>query len=94
MENETWGPENCDPFEGSGIGFYRCNLCGTVNGSWDVHKHGGCIKCGHKRISTTNLSFLEKITQVAKHPLIFTRQFGVYFKDLWNALVIYVKAKL
>ena len=54
-------------FEGNGLPFYRCMLCGTVVSIWDVKK-GGCQKCGHVKIQPTKLSSFEKISQIIKHP--------------------------
>jgi hypothetical protein len=54
-----------------GLLFYRCNLCNRVVSPWDLNKHRGCGKCGHSKISETNLNMIEKIVQIAKHPKIW-----------------------
>lgn len=51
--------------------FYRCYLCGSVVSQWDIDKHNACLNCGHSKISPTNLSLLEKIVQIFKHPAIW-----------------------
>ena len=85
---------NYDPYEGSGVGYYRCNLCGTPNAPWDIEKHGGCRKCGHKRIFTTNLSFFEKVGQVFRFPWRFTCQFWYFIRDHVKAAYYYIKSRL
>lgn len=55
-----------------GLMFYRCLLCTSVVSKWDIHEHKGCSKCGHGRIKPTNLSLLEKLVQIFKHPKIWT----------------------
>jgi len=55
-----------------GLIFYRCNLCHKVVSVWDLQKSKGCHKCGHSKISPANLTFFEKIVQIAKHPNIGT----------------------
>ncbi|MEJ2336567.1 MAG: hypothetical protein P8Y26_13195, partial [Gemmatimonadales bacterium] len=59
---------NCDPFEGKGVGFYRCLVCGKVCAPWDLPKYHGCRKCGSVRLRTTNLSFFEKIIEIIRQP--------------------------
>lgn len=54
----------------NGLIFYRCRLCGHIVSEWDV-KEGGCSHCGGTRISYTNPTFWEKITQILKHPKIW-----------------------
>lgn len=51
--------------------FFRCELCGRVVSPWDIPK-GGCQACGCNRVRPTNLTWLEKIVQVARHPKIWT----------------------
>ena len=50
-----------------GLTFYRCVTCRSVVSVWDI-KGGACPKCGQNRISPTNLSLLEKLVQLFKHP--------------------------
>lgn len=50
--------------------FYRCTLCNGVVSEWDVND-GGCKKCGGTRIKPANLSLLEKLVQIWKHPRIW-----------------------
>ena len=52
--------------------FYRCLLCRRVVSPWDLDKYKGCGKCGHGRVSPTNLTLHEELIQFFKHP------------DLWN----------
>ena len=54
-----------------GMLFYRCHLCNKILNKWDIEKHKGCSKCGHTKISPTNLSFWEKVWQICKHPAIW-----------------------
>jgi len=86
--------DSCSPFEGTGGGCYRCQLCGEVNGPGDRERHGGCLKCGHKKINTTNLSLAEKISQLIKHPVIFAKLFYAYFGMLLKATYFYLKSKV
>lgn len=55
-----------------GVMFFRCKLCTGVVSPWDLKKVKGCPKCGHVRLSPSNLSILEMITQIIKHPKIWT----------------------
>ena len=52
------------------MNFYRCMLCGGVVNEWDI-QDGGCPKCGGRRIQPSNLSILEKIAQIIKHPKVW-----------------------
>lgn len=53
----------------AGLPFYRCTLCQSVVSAWDIYQPPyGCPKCGAARVSPTNLSFMEKIVQLVKHP--------------------------
>ena len=54
-----------------GLLFYRCYLCRAIVSKWDVEKHFGCAKCGHTKVSPTNLTPLEKAVQIVKHPMIW-----------------------
>ena len=54
-----------------GMLFYRCYLCNKILNKWDIEKHKGCPKCGHGKISPTNLTTWEKIVQLVKHPAIW-----------------------
>lgn len=55
-----------------GLQFYRCILCGCVVSPWNVRAGEGCPKCAGSRITPTNLSFLEKIVQIVKHPKVWS----------------------
>lgn len=59
------------PDSGDGKLFYRCYLCTGVVSKWDIGEHFACPKCGHAKISPTNLTISEKIVQVVKHPAIW-----------------------
>ena len=54
-----------------GLLFYRCELCKGVISNWDINKHGGCPKCGQRRMRPTNLTLIEKLVQVCKHPKVW-----------------------
>jgi DNA-directed RNA polymerase subunit RPC12/RpoP len=54
-----------------GMAFYRCVLCGNVVSIWDIKEHHGCSKCKNNKIRPTELSLLEKILQIIKHPTIW-----------------------
>jgi hypothetical protein len=55
-----------------GLPFFRCTLCMGVVSCWDIYKEPhSCPKCGATRISPTNLSFMEKIVQLVKHPIFW-----------------------
>ena len=53
-----------------GLLFYRCELCHGVVSKWDINK-GGCQKCGGARIRPTDLTIIEKVIQIWKHPRIW-----------------------
>jgi len=53
-----------------GIQFYRCMLCGRVVSRWDIQEYKGCKKCGNTKIKPTNLTLMEKVVQIIKHPRI------------------------
>jgi len=55
-----------------GMTFYRCHLCNKVISKWDIEEHHACPKCGHTKISPTNLSAWEKLIQVCKHPAVWS----------------------
>ena len=59
-----------DP-DSKGLMFYRCMLCSSVVSIWDIKK-GGCPKCAGTRVRPTNLSFMEKLRQILKHPKVWT----------------------
>jgi NAD-dependent SIR2 family protein deacetylase len=63
--------ETQEGFEGKGLPFYRCILCGTVVNVWDIKGGEGCPKCKNRRIKPTNLSFWEMVMQIFKHPAIW-----------------------
>lgn len=51
--------------------FYRCMLCTRIVSLWDLREHRGCAHCGHAKISPTNLTLLEKLAQILKHPRVW-----------------------
>jgi rRNA maturation endonuclease Nob1 len=53
------------------IKFFRCQLCTNIVSVWDIKENHCCSKCGGSRILETNLSFMEKISQLIKHPLFW-----------------------
>ena len=53
------------------ITFYRCLLCASVVSKWDIVKCDGCPKCACRKLSPTNLSWLEKLVQMLKHPKVW-----------------------
>jgi hypothetical protein len=58
---------------GKGLPFFRCTLCRGVVSVWDIYgPPHACPKCGGARITPTNLTFAEKIVQLAKHPKWWT----------------------
>ena len=50
--------------------FYRCTICHKVVNKWDIVA-GGCQFCGGTRISPTNLTIMEKIRELIKHPKVW-----------------------
>lgn len=54
--------------ESGGMTFYRCTLCHGVVSLWDIEALHACPKCGGTRISPSNLTWLEKLAQLWKHP--------------------------
>lgn len=58
-------------YEGTGLAFFRCRLCGSVVSPWDLEKHHACAKCGKKEITPTSLGFWEKVVQIIKHPMVW-----------------------
>ncbi len=54
-----------------GLLFYRCVLCSSVVSKWDIQDHAGCPKCGNVRVHPTELSLLEKVVQIVKHPAVW-----------------------
>lgn len=58
-------------FEGTGMEFYRCTLCGHANAPWELVKGEGCKKCGGKYIKPTSLSIWEKARFLLRYPLIW-----------------------
>lgn len=58
---------------GKGLPFYRCTLCHGVVSMWDIYQEPhSCPKCGGTRIRPSNLSWLETIIQLVKHPKWWT----------------------
>jgi Zn finger protein HypA/HybF involved in hydrogenase expression len=54
-----------------GMQFYRCETCHGVVSPWDID-NGECPKCGAHRIRPTDLTLLEKVVQIIKHPKVWT----------------------
>jgi len=54
------------------VSFYRCTICHRVVSPWDIAEKGGYRNCGGTRIAPTNLSMVEKVVQIAKHPRVWT----------------------
>jgi DNA-directed RNA polymerase subunit RPC12/RpoP len=54
-----------------GLQFYRCLLCHGVISPWDIKKIHECPKCAGRRMMPTNLSIIEKLKQIYKHPKIW-----------------------
>ena len=54
-----------------GLVFYRCQLCRKVVSPWDLESKRGCPTCGHARVSPTNMSISEKVSQIIKHPALW-----------------------
>jgi DNA-directed RNA polymerase subunit RPC12/RpoP len=54
-----------------GLPFYRCILCGGIVSVWDIKKSYGCPKCKGTRVKPTDMSFVEKMIQVIKHPAVW-----------------------
>lgn len=57
--------------DSEGLSFFRCMLCSRPVSAWDVRDSGGCSYCGGTRVAPTNLTFIEKVIQIFKHPLIW-----------------------
>jgi DNA-directed RNA polymerase subunit RPC12/RpoP len=53
-----------------GLQFYRCVLCQGVVSPWDIREIHECPKCAGRRMMPTNLTLIEKVIQVWKHPNI------------------------
>lgn len=53
-----------------GLLFYRCYLCKNIVSKWDLKENHEC-RCGHSKISPTNLTAWEKIVQIVKHPAVW-----------------------
>lgn len=53
-----------------GLVFYRCVLCTRVVNKWQVESGEGC-KCGGMKVKPTNLTWLEKLVQLVKHPKVW-----------------------
>lgn len=51
--------------------FFRCDLCTKVVSEWDIREVGACTKCGGARVRPTNLSLMEEIIQIIKHPKVW-----------------------
>jgi hypothetical protein len=42
-----------------------------VVSKWDIESIHGCPKCKNNKISPSDLSLVEKLTQIAKHPKVW-----------------------
>lgn len=51
--------------------FFRCQTCQKPVSQWDIHELGKCPTCGGHKVSPTNLTFIEKVQQILKHPKIW-----------------------
>jgi DNA-directed RNA polymerase subunit RPC12/RpoP len=71
MPDDIFPKDYNDLSSTEGLAFYRCNLCHRIVNIWDLKKHHGCAKCGHPRISPTNLTLWEKLVQIVKHPKVW-----------------------
>lgn len=68
-----------------GLEFYRCKMCGTVVSDWDIYREPhGCPKCGCTKMLVTNLSFIEKLIQVVKHPKVWRWNDVSYVRGVTN----------
>ena len=54
-----------------GLTFYRCCLCKRIVSMWDLKEHHACANCGHARVQPCNLTIIEKLRQVLKHPKVW-----------------------
>ena len=61
------------PDSEGGLLFYRCYLCRNVISKWDIESQGftSCPKCGHSKLSPSNLTAWEKTVQIWKHPAVW-----------------------
>ena len=71
MNFEEARKDNKEAEEGGGLMFYRCTMCGGVVSVWDIKEYHGCSVCSCNKIKPTNLSILEKIVQIIKHPKLW-----------------------
>jgi hypothetical protein len=51
--------------------FYRCGSCNGVVSPWDLKEIHQCPKCGGNKVRPSNLSFVEKVIQIWKHPKVW-----------------------
>ena len=64
-------------FQGEGVTFYRCVLCRRIVSKWDIAKNSqleppsACSACGGRKISPCNLTWVEMLVQVIKHPALW-----------------------
>ena len=56
-----------------GTQFYRCTLCTHPVSTWEIKSGEGCPKCGCLKVKPSNLSFIEMISQIIKHPSLLWR---------------------
>jgi hypothetical protein len=54
-----------------GIEFYRCAACNRAGSKWDIREKHGCPMCAGNKLRKSNLTIIEKIIQVFKHPKVW-----------------------
>ena len=54
-----------------GVEFYRCKLCRRAVSPWDLKEHTACPYCGGAYFHPSNLTMVEKIQQIVKHPKVW-----------------------
>jgi hypothetical protein len=57
--------------------FYRCDACHGIVSLWDIKQLGRC-RCGQNKIRPTNLTLIEKIVQIVRHPKVWRWGDGEY----------------
>lgn len=61
------------------IQFYRCDGCKGVVSNWDIQTIHRCPKCANNKIRPADLTLIEKIVQIMKHPKVWRWGDGQYF---------------
>lgn len=54
-----------------GLQFYRCMLCNRIVTVWDIRERQGCRHCGNRKLKPTDLTMIEKLVQILKHPAVW-----------------------